>query len=239
MGLFDPQLQDVRRFIEEKEESGDIREFRTDSLREWPLGTSLILEDDTAVELGNPRLASLSFLIWSDDNGVEDGRISLVGPDVGELTEGSVPFAQVLMVSGEFSDEYECFRNVREAVYDTKVQGFSIRTMPSRQSIWCRVSKEAFGNGFSLSDLGAALVRSLRSVDFVAGAEALFVTNRGDVKRLEEPATGARRTVDALIKMYEEKNFDCETCEYRDVCDSVMDLKKIRKRLTEAKAEGE
>jgi len=36
--------------------------------------------------------------------------------------------------------------------------------------------------------------------------------------------------------MYQEQNFDCETCEYADVCDTVMDLKKIRKKLADDKA---
>jgi hypothetical protein len=39
-----------------------------------------------------------------------------------------------------------------------------------------------------------------------------------------------------MMKMYQENNFDCETCEYQDVCETVMDLKQIRKKLTDGKA---
>ena len=56
-----------------------------------------------------------------------------------------------------------------------------------------------------------------------------------DVKRLERAATGAQRVVDAMMMMYQQDTYDCETCEYQDVCDTVMDLKKIRKKLDDLK----
>ena len=237
MGLFDEQLAEVEQFLAEERSAGNVREFRAESTPQWPSERSLVLEDDTAVELGNPRIASLSFLIWSEGWEVDDGGISLIGPDIGEMDKRSVPFAQVLIASGEFTDEYESYRDVREAMYDTVLEGFMVRTMPSRQTIWCRVSGDAVERGFSLEDLGSALIANLREVESVSGAEALFVTSSvADVERLAPPASGARRIIEALMKMYEEKNFDCETCEYKDVCDEVMDLKKIRERLTDQKA---
>jgi len=214
MGLFDEQVQKVRGFLEAQREEGRVREFSAD----------------------NPSIASLSFLTLSEDDGVADGRISLVGPDIAEVGGKGVPFARALLVSGDFTDEYESYREVREAVFDTVLEGFMVRTMPSRQSIWCRVSGEAVARGFSLKDLGEALIWNLKQVGSVRAAEAVFVTSSpADVEELAPAAEGTRRVVAALMKMYEEANFDCETCEYRDVCDEVMDLKKIRNKLEERK----
>jgi len=236
LGLFDEQVAAVERFLAEERSAGNVREFRAGSRPAWPSEQSLVLEDDTAIELGNPRIASLSSLVWSEGP-VEDGRISLVGPDVSEMDERGVPFAQVVIAGGKFTDVYESYRDVREAIYDTVLEGFMVRTMPSRQSIWCRISREAVSGGFSLEDLGDALIWNLKTVEPVTGAEVLFVTSSvADVERLAPAASGARRVIEALMKMYEEKNFDCETCEYRDVCDEVMDLKKIRERLADQKA---
>jgi CO dehydrogenase/acetyl-CoA synthase beta subunit len=124
-------------------------------------------------------------------------------------------------------------------VYDTRLEGFSVRTMPSRQSVWCRVSRDAAGRGFSLVDLGAALIDSLKGLDEVSEAQVVFVTAGVDeVKKLAGAAAGAQRIVDAMMKMYQEENFDCETCEYQDVCDTVMDLKKIRQKLAEGMGTG-
>ncbi|MBU4241164.1 MAG: hypothetical protein KKE43_06660 [Actinobacteria bacterium] len=236
MGLFDEQVEEVGRFLACMRDRGDLRELEARGER-WPSGSSLLLAEDTAMELGNPSVASLSFVVWGDPARVRDGVVSLVGPDIAEVRSDSVPFAQVLIVSGEFTDEYESYRDLREAIYDTLLDGFTVRTMPSRQSVWCRVSREAMDKGFSLGDLGAAMTRNLKAVEPVSGAEALFVTSStADVEKLAPAASGARRIVEALMKMYEEENFDCETCEYKDVCDEVMDLKKIREKLADEKA---
>ncbi|MHB8895805.1 MAG: hypothetical protein ACYC99_11610 [Candidatus Geothermincolia bacterium] len=237
MGLFDEQLKEVRGHILEWRESGYLRELSTADREPWPRGSSLVLQEDVALEIGNPRIASLSMLLWSEGSDVVSGRVSLVGPDIGEAAEPSIPFARVLIASGVFPDEYDSYRDLRDAVYDTHLEGLSVRTMPSKQTVWCRVSRGAFGSGLSLVDLGAAYIDSLEEVDGVTAAEALFVTSSAaDVARLSGAASGAQRLVEAMMKMYQEQNFDCETCEYQDVCDTVMDLKKIRKKLADDKA---
>ena len=236
MGLFDDQIEEVRRLAGEWSSEGKARALGGVT-EPWPRGPGLVLEEDTAFELGNPAVASLSLLMWSDGGGVEDGRVTVVGPDVPELRERSVPFAQVLVVGGSFTDEYESYRDIRDAVYDTHLVGFSVRTMPSRQTIWCRVSRDAVARGFSLGHLGAALLASLKGVEGVERAEAVFVTSSAaDVKRLAGAAAGAQRIVDAMMKMYGERNFDCSTCEYKDVCESVDALKVMRKKLLGEKA---
>ncbi|MBU1671756.1 MAG: hypothetical protein KKF41_01280 [Actinobacteria bacterium] len=231
MGLFNEQLKQVKALIEEWSGEGRLRTLEPGA-SPWPRGYSLVLQEDTGLELGNPSGASLSILAWGEPSEVCDGRVSLVGPDVAEAGGGSIPFGQVVLVGGEFDNEYDSFRDIRDAVYDTHLDGFSVRTLPSRQTVWCRVSTEAREGGFSLADLGAALIEELKTVEPVSCAEVLFVTSeRDDVERLAEPARGAQRVIEAMMKMYQEANFDCETCEYKEVCDSVMDLKKIRDRL--------
>jgi CO dehydrogenase/acetyl-CoA synthase beta subunit len=239
MALFEEQLTEVRNLLEAWRGSGSARDFDCAGREPWPDGPSLVLEEETAIELGNPSVASISMLLWSESGGVEDGTVTLVGSDVAEAAGGSLPFGQVVIAGGRFPDEYESYRDVRDAVYDTRLEGFSVRTMPSRQSVWCRVSRDAAGRGFSLVDLGAALIDSLKGLDEVSEAQVVFVTAGVDeVKKLAGAAAGAQRIVDAMMKMYQEENFDCETCEYQDVCDTVMDLKKIRQKLAEGMGTG-
>ena len=237
MGLFDEQLTQVRGVMREAEEAGRLR--RLDQLlpEPWPSGSSLVLREDTALELGNPSIGSLSMLVWCEDGAASDGAVSLIGPDLAEADGADLPFAQVVIAAGEFPNEYDSYRDLRDAVYDARLKGLSLRTMPSKQVLWCRVSREAAAGGLSLGHLGAALLDNLSRVPGVTGAEALFVTaSPEDVAALSSAAAGARRLVDAMMKMYQEQNFDCETCEYQDVCETVMDLKKIRKKLADGKA---
>ena len=237
MGLFDEQLAEVRRFMGEAEAEGRLRRLEATADGPWPSGSSLVLEEDTALELGNPGVGSLSMLLWAAPGEARDGAVSLVGPDLGEAPGPGLPFAQVVIAAGEFPNEYDSYRDIRDAVYDTRLKGLSVRTMPSKNVLWCRVSREAAAAGLSIGHLGAALLQSLKDVPGVTGAEALFVTSgKEDISHLSGAAAGARRLVDAMMKMYQENNFDCESCEYQDVCETVMDLKMIRKKLTDGKA---
>lgn len=232
MGLFDGQLEEIRAFADEARAQGRLRELDLAEAGGWPLAASLVLEEDTALEIGNPRLASLTMLLWGEPGTVCGGRVSIIGPDLTEARDTSLPFAQVVLVSGEFPDEYDSYRDVRDALYDTRLEGLSVRTMPSRQTLWCRISRDAAERGLSLAHLGREFVEALEEVPGVEAAEVLFVTSSPeDVSRLSGAAASVQRVVEAMMKMYQEENFDCETCEYADVCDTVMDLKKIRDKL--------
>lgn len=237
MGLFDEQLDDVRKLMRAWRDERVLRELSRADRKPWPLGSSLVLQEDAALEIGNPRIASLSMLLWSEKGDAVSGRVSLVGPDIGEAAEPSIPFAQVLIASGDFPDEYDSYRDLRDAIYDTHLEGLSVRAMPSKQTVWCKVSREAYGSGISFADLGGAYISALEDVPGVVAAEALFITSSAaDVANLSKAASGSQRLVEAMMKMYQEQNFDCETCEYQDVCDTVMDLKKIRNKLADDKA---
>ncbi len=171
---------------------------------------------------------------------LRDGRITLVGPDFPAASASSLPFAQVLMVGGDFSDEYDCYRDLRDATYNVRLRGFMTRVFPGRQSIWCRVSKEALAGGFSVQVLGSSLIQALKKLEFVRSVEVLFVTSsREDVEELSGPADKVLDIVEALIKMYEEMNFDCEECEYVEVCDEVVELRQIREKLKAEREGGE
>lgn len=236
MGLFDEQVAELEAYISEALAEGIARVLEPVS-GAWPEGPSIVLEEDMALELGNPSGGSLSVLVWTDAP-VADGRVTLVGPDILEASSSSMPLGQVLIVSARFDNEYDSFRDIRDAVYDSSLEGFSVRAMPSRQTLWCRVSKGAAASGLSFAHIGSTYIEALKSVEGVMGAEALFVTaGPEDIGRLKPAAAGAHRLVEAMMKMYQENNFDCETCEYADVCDTVMDLKMIRTRLEAEQSE--
>jgi len=232
MGLFDQPLEEIRSYIRDKRVRGMSRDFTFTPVLPHADGPQIILSEDTGLELGNPGFASRSLLLWDSSGNVDDGRITLVGPDFTEATTTSLPFAQVVMVGGDFSDEYDCYRDLRDATYGLRLRGFMTRVFPGRQSIWCRINKEALASGFSAQILGSSLIQSLKKLDFVDSTQILLVTSsKEDVEELSQTADKVMDIVEALIKMYEEMNFNCDTCEYAEVCDSVVELRRIRDRL--------
>lgn len=239
MGLFEEPLRDIRRYMEEKRSLGLTREFPFTAVLPQTAAPQVILSEDTGLELGSPGTASRSFLLWDDSGTVADGRITLLGPDFPEIGGGRSPLAQVVIVGGRFSDEYDCYRDLREATYNLGLRGFMARVFPGRQSVWCRISREAMERGFNAQILGSALIQAVRKLEFVDAAEVLLVTSsQEDIEGLSHAADRVQDIVEALIKMYEEMNFDCDTCEYGEVCDSVVELRRIRERLQEGRAGG-
>lgn len=230
MGLFDEPIKELDDFLREKLKQ--LRELNPEDYTSWPEGESIILEEETALELGHPGEGSLSFMVWAQSDSLARDHIFLIGPDLSELKAKRAPFAQVIRVRGNFSDEYECYCELRDAVYLTRLKGFMTRILPSRQTIWCRVDENALEDGFSLGHLGFALLKNLRALSFVSGADVIFITSsKGDLNQLRRTAEKAGRITNALLKMTEEKIFDCQTCEYLDVCEKVLELKEIRRRL--------
>ena len=71
-----------------------------------------------------------------------------------------------------------------------------------------------------------------RQYDGITEKNALnetFVTSSvDDITELQETAGRVGRIISAMNKMLEEMAFDCDECEYVDVCDEVEELGKMR-----------
>ena len=237
MGLFDSPVQQLQAFLAPKLAAGKVREFPAHPDRFWPEESCLVLEEDAALELGHPSLGSLSFLLWTEADRREGDRILLLGPDLFELKVKRAPWAEILLVHGRFKDEYDCYRELREAVYETRLAGLMTRVLPSRQTLWSRVTREALEQGFSVAHLGAALIRRLKQAPSVTAVWALFITeSREEIARLKGIGREAGAIAGAMIKMNEEMSFDCESCEFGATCEKVAELKQIREKLLEKRS---
>jgi len=198
----------------------------------WPRANDVVLGEDVAIELGNPQDGSLFFLHWDNADDLSADRLRLLGPEIREIQSRRLAFALALRVAGSFADEYVTHCALKNAVYDTRLQGLSIRMLPSRQSIWCRLDQQARNHGFSLAHLGAALCDSLHAVAGVRAVEVtMIIGDKPLVQRLSRPAADIARIGGALLKMNEEMDLDCEHCAYWDVCEAVAELKRICARL--------
>lgn len=234
MALFIAQVESVQRFVDRQKRLGTVRILTSNRDRPWPAESTLVLEEEMGLELGNPRDGSLHCLLVAPRPFSGADGVLLIGPEIGELGGRSAPLAQIITVAGDFADEYAGYRELRDIVYDTKLRGLMTRMMPSRGAVWLRISRQALQRKFSLADLGAALHANLKAAPGVEAAQILFVTSgREDLVALDEPCLEARRIIAAMVKMSEEMDFDCASCEYSDVCETVIDLRNFRRKLQE------
>ena len=241
MKAFDRDITRLREYIAERAEIGQ-KVRRLDSGNGEDLSSfssegkpTIILREDTWVELGNPGTASLAVVLLTESlELVNDGAISLVGPDISEA-KGSLPFAQILLV-GSTTLKDEDYRKLNSAQYELGLKGYMIKSLPSGLSIWSRISKDGVQDGLSFAVLGNALGDSLKSRFDLQSLEVIFVTSsEDDVTELGDISNKARRILGAMNKMVEELSFDCSTCEYSDVCGEVLELKKMRRELLESR----
>lgn len=207
-------------------------------------GANIILKEDTAVELGNPSVASCAFLLWTPNlHLVRDGRITLIGPDIQEAVGESLPFAQVLLVGGtELKDQHHLVLE-QHYVISNRIEGYMIRLAPQRQRMWTRVSKEAVEKGFSFEALGRAIMAIYKSeLPVIEAAEVIFLTSsKEDVKGLEGIATEVQKIRnDSLSSRFARKDdgsyectsdyVDCRDCPEQVICDAIRDVTRLRRK---------
>jgi CO dehydrogenase/acetyl-CoA synthase beta subunit len=107
-----------------------------------------------------------------------------------------------------------------------------MRGVSQQQREWSRVSVEAVSNGFSFEHLGRALIDQFSQVPYVQSVETIFITSgREDVMKAKTIADDVFLLISAMNKMAEELSFDCDTCDYNDVCGDVAELRSMRKKL--------
>jgi len=206
--------------------------------RPWPKGgpRNIVLSEDLGLELGSPEKESVSCLLWTEQPGlVNDGRITLIGPDFPESRGKSLPLGKVVLagVHGFNEDNaYDRHKDLEYLRYNLDLKGFMLRAVSQFMREWCRVSTEALRAGFNARILGAALMEEFASQEYVKSVEVLYITSStADVRKLKEITGPAEKIIGAMNKMAEEMDCDCADCDYQDVCDEATELKAMRERL--------
>ncbi|MBC2716581.1 MAG: hypothetical protein HF978_14855 [Desulfobacteraceae bacterium] len=238
MGLFDKHYNEITAYLNRRRNEGKISEFIHNGQTKWPSekNRNLVLGPDTAVELGNPKDASTSFLMWvNDPDKIKNGRITIVGPDLPHLNGQQVSFGKVVIVDASDFDadnSYDRYREMELLRYDIHLKGYMMRGVSQHQREWSRVSKEAIQNGFSFKHLGGALIDKFSKRPYVRSVETVFITSsREDVLEVKAISDHVTTLISAMNKMTEELSFDCDTCDYNDVCGDVAELRAMRKSL--------
>lgn len=242
--IFDGDIRQLRIYIASKRsQNRDVRLLasaepgRRHSRFLAPAGAAIVLAEDTWLELGHPNTSSTApVLVTESLELVDDGAITLIGPDIPQA-RGSLPFAQILLIaSNQLQDED--YRGINSFQYQLELDGYMIKAVPSSLTIWSRVSRESAARGFCFQVLGEAIIDAYRSHFAIAAIEVVFVTSSAeDVEELEHLRRKVTRIISAMNKMMEEMSFDCSSCEFLDVCGDVRQLAALRERLIKERAE--
>src|SRR5665811_1903607 len=106
-----------------------------------------IRKDDLYVEMAGPKSMGAELAVTAED--VEDGKVTVVGPDVDEIEPGStIPFGVLVEVSGrKMQSDFEPILERQIHHFLNEAEGFL--HVGQRDIIWERMSKKAVEAGFT------------------------------------------------------------------------------------------
>jgi len=237
MDVFEHYFDDVRKTLA----SANLRDRTSISYFDPEITCSkgrsgeIILSSDMAIELGHPQTESLAFLMWSNSpDKVSDGRITIIGPELRELAYGKAPFGKIILMGTHgFTEEnaYDRFQELDMIRIRICLPGYMLRAVPQQNREWSRISKQALQEGLSLKMLANELVREYRKLEYVDAVEVIFITSSAnDIRQFRPTGEKVSQIIKAMNKIFDNLEFDCEACDFSDVCDEVEGLKEMHQR---------
>lgn len=179
-----------------------------------------IRRKDMYVELGGPKVDYKFELVRvRRPEEVEDGKISIVGPDLDELEEGGrYPFGIYIEVAGEqLEEDLEGIIERRIHEYCNFIEGFM--HLNQRYDIWLRISKKSFRKGLrSFKIIGKVLQRLFKSeLPIIEKIQITFYTDPEKVKERWEEAIKVYEARDARARGLKDDEVDvfygCSLCQ--------------------------
>ena len=192
---------------------------------------SVVLADDTAIELGSPAHRSVSLLLWTRDIRLVPDGIWVAGRDFSATSSGSSTYAQCIIC--EVKDGFDPldlkFQGLKNLA--NRIPGLMARSLPDR--LWIRISKELHGRGFSSNALGQCLYNAHRRHSEYIGniAVMLAVDSFFNVETLAAIAKDAVTVTSLNMRKKIERDYDfscdslnCDICDDRNSCDILKDV---------------
>jgi acetyl-CoA synthase len=174
---------------------------------------------DLFCQMGGGKTQCTEYLESAGMNDIEDGKVTVIGPDIGDVKEGDVlPLGIYIQVAGrEFQEDFEPILERQTHHLINYIQG--VMHAGQRDIAWVRVSKAAVEKGFTLKDLGVVLHAKLHQ-DFQAildKIEVTIYTKQEDVDKLTAKARSAYVHRDSRVDQMTDEDVDtfysCTLCQ--------------------------
>jgi acetyl-CoA decarbonylase/synthase complex subunit beta len=170
-----------------------------------------IRRNDMQVELGGPTVKEKFELVKVKDmNEVEDGKITIIGPDIKDMEEGSTyPLGILIEVAGPTLDQQ------LEGVFERRIHGYSnyiegFMHLNQRYDIWIRLSKKSFQKGLnSFEHIGKVLCRLFKSeLPIIEKVQVTFITDPAKVQEGYPDALQIYESRDARARGLKDEEVD-------------------------------
>jgi acetyl-CoA synthase len=151
-----------------------------------------VRKENLHVEFGGKASTAFEYLRGRSMEDVEDGKVTLIGPDIDQAEEGgAMPLGVLIEVAGRtFNEEFETVLERR--IHQFVSCGSSLMHIGQRDIPWYRVGKDAYEKGFRLEHLGELLIHKFKD-EFGGIVDKVQVTVVTDEERMRETLIEARQ----------------------------------------------
>jgi len=178
-----------------------------------------VRKDDLFMECGGGRTSAVEVLISKDMSEVEDGLVTIEGPDIKDIEQGqNLPLAILVEVAGrEMQSDFEPILERQFHHLINYIQG--IMHMGQRNIMWIRIGKAAVEKGFSFIHIGKVLHGKLHQ-EFGAILDKIQVKIYTELDKVEEVQHLARKVyaerderLGTMTDETEEVFYSCTLCQ--------------------------
>jgi acetyl-CoA synthase len=150
-----------------------------------------IRKGDMYVEFGGGKATGFELVTMVTENEIEDGKITVIGPEVDELVEGSSnPIGIMVKIYGrKMQVDFEGVLERRIHYFINYGEG--LWHVAQRDLCWLRISKEAVAKGFKIKHYGEILIAKFKD-EFPAIVDRVEVTLITDQEKANEMIKVAR-----------------------------------------------
>jgi len=179
-----------------------------------------IRRKDMYVELGGPDQEAKFELVRAKGlDEVEDGKITVVGPDLKDVKEGSsISLGIYIEVAGkDVEEELEGVIERRIHEYCNFIEG--LMHLNQRYDIWLRLNKKSFKKGLnSFNYIGKVLTKLYKSeLPFIEKIQITFITDLDKVREMWKEAVSIYEARDAKARGMKDEEVDtfygCTLCQ--------------------------
>ncbi len=170
-------------------------------------------------QMGGGKTQCTELVKMAEMNDIEDGKVTVVGPDIGDMKEGDVlPLGISVKIAGrEFQIDFEPIMERQIHHLINYIQG--VMHIGQRDIAWIRIAKAAVDKGFTLKDIGVVLHAKFHQ-DFqkiVDKVEVVLYTKKEDVDKLTAQARAEYVTRDSRVDNMTDEDvetfYSCSLCQ--------------------------
>jgi len=178
-----------------------------------------VRKDDLFMEMGGGKTQCTELCKMAEMNEIEDGKVEVIGPDVGDLKKGDkLPLGIFVQVAGrEMQADFEPI--LERQIHHLINYAQYIMHIGQRDISWVRVSDQAVDKGFTIKDIGVILHAKFHQ-DFGAILDKVQVTlytKKEDVDKLTETARAEYKTRDNRVENMTDETtetfYSCTLCQ--------------------------